>query len=382
MKLILFIGHHKVGSSALQTWLARQALPLLRRGILYPAVEAQGMATLLDMALKGRDAPAGALPVNFREAHNALAFGLLAEDSADRPVPALHEGLPPADDMLRAILRQIEVFDPHTVILAAEVLANFGAVAPHLIDRLLGAFAGAEVHLTATFRRVDDYLVSWHGQRLRFGQTPRSLPGGALQRYMRGIHFNYRLVLDPWLQRLPDAQVRLRAYDQVLAAGGAVQDFLTGYGIDPVPGVPAEPKVNAGLHRALQEIARQGNRALGPHDAHELFRGLMQAAPRLDLPPSAAVEMFGADARAEMAAGFAPVHDWLSDRAGAPFFADADQIGEVLPRHEHDVNLQALAQLQAGAATTFGPAQRAFLDALVLEPNFPAAPAAAASDAR
>jgi hypothetical protein len=373
MKLILFIGHHKVGSSALQTYLARHALPFLRQGILYPAVEAQGMATLLQMALQGRDAPDGALPVNFREAHNALAFGLMAAADPDRNVPALHEHLPPGPDMLRAILRQVEVFDPHTVILAAEVFANFGAVAPGLIDDLARAFAGAEVHVSATLRRVDDYLVSWHGQRLRFGQTPRALPGGALNHYLRSIHVNYRLVLEPWLTRMPDARLRLRAYDQVLAAGGAVQDFLTGHGIAPVPGSSAEPRVNAGLHRGLIEIARQANQTLAAPAAHDLFRTLLQTGPRLGLPPGREIEMFGAEARATLAQAFAPIHDWLSGLAGGPFFADAAAIGQVLPLHEHAVNQQALDRLRADHAGALGATARDFLSGLSLSPNFPVA---------
>ena len=52
MDLILFMGHHKVGSSALQMFLARNWLPLARAGILYPAVEPQGMAANLGAAVR------------------------------------------------------------------------------------------------------------------------------------------------------------------------------------------------------------------------------------------------------------------------------------------------------------------------------------------
>src|SRR6056297_1695519 len=122
MKLLIFLGHHKVGSSALQTYLGRNALALLRRDILYPAVEGQGLATLLSMALNNPgggapDWPDGIeQPVNLREAHNALAFAMLAEHRG-KEVPALHQGLPPSDDMLRIIERQIEVLGPEVTIL-------------------------------------------------------------------------------------------------------------------------------------------------------------------------------------------------------------------------------------------------------------------------
>lgn len=378
MKLILFIGHHKVGSSALQTWLARNAVPLLRRGILYPAVEAQGLATLLDTALSGRDQPAGPLPVNWREAHNALAFGMMAEHAPARHrVPDLHRDLPPAADMLRAIERQIEILAPHTIILASEVMANFGAAAPGLIDRLGAVFAGAELHLTATLRRVDDYMISWHAQRLRFGQKPRSLPDGAFQHYSRGIHFDYRQMVGPWLDRLPGARLRLRSYDQVLAAGGAVQDFLTGHGIDPVPGGPAEPKVNTGLHRALIEIARQANHALPADEAQEAFRALLALGPRLDLPRAQDVEMYGAGLREEIRDRFAPVAGWLAGAAGAPLFPDlGPDLGDLArtrPVHEHEANRAALDTIRARHLGDFPPAARDFLAGLAPEPNFPPA---------
>lgn len=368
MKLILFIGHHKVGSSALQTYLARNALALLRRGILYPAVESQGLATLLAMAMTGDDRPQGPLPVNLREAHNALAFGMLAAHDG-RAMPALHEGLPPAEAMLTTILRQIEIFDPEVVILAAEVFANFSA-APALITRLAEVFEGAEIHLTATLRQVDDYLASWHGQRLRFGQKARTLPGGALSRYYNGIHFNYRQMLEPWIRHLPQASLRLRSYDQVLASGGAVQDFLTGFAIDPVAGPVSEPRVNQGVHRGLLEIARQANYALDATSAHELFQGLLRLGADLALPASAQVELYGTAARTDMATRFAPIHDWLGHLATTPFFAHADSIAQVCPHHEHAVNLEALDQIRVRHLPRFSAPVRDYLAGLTLTPNF------------
>lgn len=374
MKLILFIGHHKVGSSALQTYLGRNILPLLRRGILYPAVEAQGLATLLAQAMKDGARPASAanLPVNLREAHNALAFGMMHDHAPDRhAIPALHQGLPPAADMLMAIRRQIEAFRPETVILAAEVFANFGATGPKLIDDLVRAIGADAVQVSATLRRVDDYMISWHAQRLRFGQKPRSLPEGAVGHYLRSIHFNYRQMIEPWVTRLPQAALRLRGYDQVLAAGGAVQDFLTGHGIDPVPGTPPEPKVNAGLHRGLIEIARQANQALPAAEAHETFLALLQLGDRLDLPPARDVEMYGAATRQVIHDRFAPVADWLDGVAGGPVLADTADLLRLRPQHEHEINRLALDRIRARHLALFPPAAQDLLRGLELEPNFP-----------
>jgi hypothetical protein len=384
MKIILFIGHHKVGSTALQTYLAENALSLLGQGILYPAVEAQGLSTLLAMAMEGQgrgqrgghsDIPP---PVNLREAHNALAFGMWASHEAARfTVPAPHDGLPPSEDMLIAIRRQIEVFAPHTMILAAEVFANFATRSPSQIGRL-ARFLDAvgdepEIHIAATLRQVDDYLISWQAQRLALGHAPRSLPGGALKRYFGNIHFDYRRMLEGWLTGLPGARLRLRPYDKVLAAGGAVQDFMDGFDLVPRGArVAADARVNTGLHRGLIEIARQANCTLDPGPAQAAFRTLLRLGPELDLPRTDEVELYGAPLRAEMARRFAPIHDWLgtlTDPPG-PFFAKAGDIGRVRAHHEHAVNLAALAQIRKDRLQTFPAEVRGFLSDLTLTPNF------------
>ena len=77
MTFAFFIGHHKTGSTALQTYLANNYLTLLRQGILYPAVDAEGSAANLAAAIKGRDDMVNLGRMNVREPHNALAFRIL-----------------------------------------------------------------------------------------------------------------------------------------------------------------------------------------------------------------------------------------------------------------------------------------------------------------
>lgn len=375
MKLIAFLGHHKVGSSALQTYLGRNALALLRRDILYPAVEGQGLATLLSMALSNPDGtmpdwPEGIdQPVNLREAHNALAFAMLAEHRG-KDVPPLHEGLPRSGDMLRIIERQIEVFSPEVTILAAEVFANFAPISPKLIRRLLRSFSGAEITFTATLRRPDEYLVAWHGQRMRFGQKVAPLPA-ALDNYVRNLHFNYRKMLEGWITACPEADLRLRTYDDVRQAGGSVQDFMNGFGL-PLPEDPARiPRVNESLHRAFFEIARQANATLPPGAGQELFQRLLGLGGHPDLPDRNEIEMYGAEARARMADAFAPIHDWLGEVSGrAPFFEDVEEIGRMRPVPEYDAARAALAILRGPAGAELPEGLREFLASLELGPNF------------
>jgi hypothetical protein len=380
MKIILFIGHHKVGSSALQSCLAQNAVKLAARGVLYPAVDALGFDRL--MSGDTSDLDAWLLPPNVREAHNALAFSMI-HDHNGSPVPRLHADLPSTEAMLALIRRQAEILDPQVMILAAEVFSHFGHIGGGMIERLTGAFPGAEIHLTATLRRVDDYLISWHGQRLRFGQQVRALPKGALAHYMKTIHFDYRKMLKGWVTALPEVPLTLRSYDAVLAAGGSVQDFMAQdfmAGIDLPPdllgpegqadGRLAERRINAGLHRALIEIARHANLGLDKAEAEEVFRTLLHLGPLLDLPASSQIELYGTAARASLVAQFAPINDWLVALAGAPLFADLDQMATLRPYAENEVNRAALTQLLAAHAGEFSPAARGFLAGLELSPNY------------
>ena len=359
MRVILFIGHHKVGSSALQRYLARNAPALLRQGILYPAIEATGMQRLRSRIAAAMTDP---LHVNIREAHNALAFSMMS-DITGKPVPALHTNLPSTDTMLANIRTQIDRHRPHTVILASEVMANFGSMETTLITRLLANFAGADVTVTATLRRVDDYQVSWLGQRLRFGHTPPRLSNGVIN---NGIHFNYHKMIKPWADTCEGATWHLRNYADVVAAGGSVPDFFATNSLPLTIHNTAEAQINTGLHRALIEIARRGNIELENGAAQTLLQRLMNLGGQLDLPNTSDIELYGASARANIFNRFAPVQEYLSDFVGHPFFSDIDDILIPRPVPEDLANAQALTQIRARHSADFPEPVRDWLMQLAL----------------
>jgi hypothetical protein len=189
---------------------------------------------------------------------------------------------------------------------------------------------------------------------------------------MKGIHFDYRMMLEPWIAAVPGAELVLRPYDRVLAAGGSVADFLAWSGLAEATGLPppgAGIRINAGLHRGVIELARRANAVLAPLEAMDTYGALLRLGPLLDLPPSAEVELYGAESRERLATRFAPIHDWLSERIGAPFFADAERIGMICPHPEPEVNRAAMAGLGARGAE-LPAAARALFDGLDLTPNF------------
>lgn len=346
LQVILFIGHHKVGSTSLQDYLSRNAAALSRAGVLYPYVDFEGMAHQA-AAAAGQGPALGSLPINVREPHNALAFRMLAGQGRGS-VPPYHKRLPALPQMVHAIQQQIRFSEPHTVILAAEVFANFNAAGSGLIERLAGWFPGAEFTIVATLRRIDEYLASWHGQRLKFGHKLAPLREDGLDGYLKGIHFNYRLMLEGWLKELPQARLILRDYAEVRAGGGSVADFIAQTGLELPEGMAPERRENDSFHRAFYEIARLANHRLEERKAAELRKALRADMPgKLQLPASNGIELFGAENRERMLEQFRPVDAWLGAQAGrSGFFADLERVLEVQPAPEQEAMQTALAQLQ------------------------------------
>ena len=350
MKFVIFIGHHKVGSSALQDFLSRNALALLKAGVLYPMVESVGHAHMLHSALMGSD-PVMPLPINAREAHNALAFRMLSEARGKNQVPAFHRNIPASRQMFAAIRNQIEVLQPETVVLCAEVFSNFGAVEPALIDRLGKLVGAAELRVICTLRRPDEYVASWQGQRLKFGHVPPALREVGVADYADTIHFDYALMLRAWLERLPQADFRFRNYRDVLKAGGSVEDFLAQADIAVPAGLQAVGAANPSIPFALMEIARRANAALPGRAARQFRDHLMARRDTLDLPGNAEVELFGAAHRADLLDRFAPVAAFLEETVGpGAFFPDLEAAREVRPTPELDAARAALDQLRSRAA--------------------------------
>ncbi|PCI44585.1 MAG: hypothetical protein COB49_10935 [Alphaproteobacteria bacterium] len=364
MKTIFFIGHHKVGSTSLQDFLSRNSVALARSGILYPSVDFESMALMLATAMGKYIPQLEVLPINAREPHNALAFRMLAEQGKGK-VPAYHKGLPSSHQMLRAIRQQIDFLAPHTVILAAEVFANFAPAAPGQITRLAEAFGDGELTVVATLRRIDDYLASWHGQRLKFGHDLAPLRAGGMQNYFGSIHFNYRLMLEGWVEAMPNARLILRDYSDVRRAGGSVADFVAQTGLDLPSGLLDEQKTNESLHRGIYEIVRRGNKALRPAQAGKLRQTLRDLTPDMNLPASGDIELFGAQNRQIMQDRFESIHAYLGKISGkSPFFEDQSEVRQTRPIPEMEVFELALDQACKHKKAFVDPEIKDFLDSL------------------
>lgn len=338
MRATVFIGHHKVGSTALQHGLAAGAAALLKQGVLYPATDFAGLAHLAAAMGGWRDS----VPLCYAEGHNALGFKMIAEGGGG-PVPAHHPNLPHSTQMARAIAEQVARFGAEHVVLASEVFSNFGALDAGLIDRI-AQIVGPHAKIVATLRRPDDYIVSWHHQRLRFGHRPKHL-SDEIRDYSGTIHLDYRMMLAPWVARFGAGCVDVTPYQEIEDAGGALAHFAKSAGLTAIA---AEPRLNSGLHRGFGEIARRVAVEIDGADLPKFLDWLRDVETEIDLPDSADIEILGREARRALRREFEPVHDWLSSLTGrASFFADIDQMTELKPVPESEVFASALFQLKA-----------------------------------
>lgn len=383
MRVICHIGHHKTGTTSLQAYLSQNAGALLRTGILYPWVESQGAALSIAQArsatwswkVRARkiyEATARRTqhsdrqqinPINFREAHNALAFRMLADNQDNWRVPDYHSQLPHSRQMLLAIRNQIATLRPREVILCSEVMSHFGLANPQLITQLRQALSQAkDFTLWCTLRRPDEQAASWYGQQIKFGQAPRALsdPDGV---DFDWLHFNYRRVIEPWLERVPEARLVLRPYRDVMAEGGSVEDLHKHSGIRFPRGLLTAPVMNVSLSPGVTALRCAANRALPRPLAKEFGSQIITLAQDIAQPAAKEVELFGKANRQLMRERFEPIHQYLSQIGNRPtFFENLDEMLVCKPVTEAEALRQLLDGLSGRQSQLTRPELRDFLD--------------------
>lgn len=344
MKVICYIGHHKVGSTSLQVFLSQNSYKLLKAGILYPSVEVLGLVNSLAKATRGKEV-ARVLPANIREPHSALAYTMMSIADG-RPVPKQYRRLPSQPQMIHAIQTQVQQLQPNTVILCSEAFANFGAVDPNLITKLCEIFPNAEFEIYCALRRPDTYLVSWHGQRLKVAEHLEPLREKGVYQYLNTIHFNYRLAVEAWKLRCPEGNLILRNYDDVIACGGSIQDFTTQVDVPFPDALEPAKRMNQSLPWATIEVVRRANIELDENDRIAVFQFMMNLPDTIRLVPNRDIEMLSKKIRQKLFAQFKPIHAYLNEASGSgAFFPDLDDMLNTRPVAELDAVKQMLSQL-------------------------------------
>ena len=347
MRAYCHIGHHKTGTTSLQDFLSSNVPQLLRAGIIYPWVETQGAAFAVASAA-GRAKIPDVLPINIREAQNALAFRMLADSVTEWKVPSYHADLPHSRQMMLAIRNQIEQIAPDAIVLCSEVMSHFGKVRQDQISRLrkVALEDVEDITLWCTLRRPDEQLTSWHAQQVRFGMSPEPLSDPAKGLNLKWLHVDYRGVIAPWIEHIPEAEVKLRPYREVMAQGGSVEDFVKNSGIAFPKDMQPARRLNVSLPPAVVSLLREANAVLPKPAANELSGIMSLLSPGLDLASAKEVEFLGQASRDRLAAHFTPIHEWLSEISGRDrFFDDIEEMRACRPVPERVALRQLLDQL-------------------------------------
>lgn len=344
MKLVIFIGHFKTGSSSLQSFLASNFLGLLRQGILYPSVETQGVARNLKSVLRGKELGAVGAGLNITEPHNALALKLKTEEDG-HGVPPYYPHLPSGFQMLEMIENQINELSPNSVVLCSEVFALLGLTENReSIARLARRFSHHDVTIYCNLRRPDEYLSSWHRQRLKFGAALERLSDKGLDEYFGSAHFEQAKVISGWFQDyFPNANLIVRNFSDVKSSGGSVLDFVKNSGIKFPANLEPVKDQNPSVPSALAEIGRRANHELPRPSSSEVIHWLTTVQRRVDIPSDSLVETFGSHNRERLLRRFRPVSEELDLLTGAsPFYPDLNDFGVTRPIDELEAAREAL----------------------------------------
>lgn len=347
MKIVIFIGHFKTGSTSIQSFLSSNFLRMLRAGILYPSVESMGMARNLLVTLSGKDMPTAGESLNIIEPHNALALKLKNEEDR-HGVPPYYPNLPSGFQMLEMINNQIAALDPHSVILCSEVFALFGLTETRKsIARLAHRFSDHDVTIYCNLRRPDEYLSSWHRQRLKFGAKLERLSGAGMDEYLNSAHFQQARLVEGWISDyFKDAKLIVRNFDDVKAAGGSVRDFIKSSGISFPDDLILPKDQNPSVPSAFAEIGRRALHELPRETAARVVGWLSSARERVLHPADDQIEMFGQKNRDILLDRFRPVADRLNELTGEnPFYSNLEDFGRCRSINELDAANEALSML-------------------------------------
>lgn len=354
MNLVMFIGHFKTGSTSIQHFMARNWFRLAENGVLYPSVESGALARNMQALLKRSDDGLAGQNLNVIEPHNALALKLKTEEDG-HGVPPYYPKLPASFQMFEAITNQIRTLDPKKTVLCAEVFALLGMTKKRQSVRRLHARLGHhDTTIYATLRRPDDYLSSWHRQRLKFGVKQRPLREDAMDSYFDTAHFQQAKMVEGWLDGyFQNAEVIIRNFDDVLRNDGSVMDFLSKTGIDIPRDATMPDLLNPSVPAAFAEIGRLALIELPEPSGRRIVEWLISVRKTVPHVKDSEVEVFGQENRARMMNRFLPVADNLRRlNGGVPFYDDLDDLARPRPVAELDAARSALSGLVLASKTS------------------------------
>ena len=347
MKLVMFIGHFKTGSTSIQHFLASNWYRLVEQGVLYPSVESGAMARNMRLLFNRADEDLHGQNLNVIEPHNALALKLKTEEDG-HGVPSYYPKLPAAFQMFEAIEQQIAALQPQTTVLCSEVFALLGMTKHRKSIRRLNARLGHhDTTIYCTLRRPDDYLSSWHRQRLKFGAKLKPLRAGGMGGYLETAHFQQARMVRGWREDgFQNAELVLRNFDDVRRNQGSVHDFMTQTGVAFPQNVSLPDLRNPSVPSAFAEIGRLALIELPRESGRRIVEWLISVRGMVPHAADRDVEVFGPLVREKLVRNFAPIAaDLRQMTGGRDFYPDIDELERLRPVNELDAANEALPRL-------------------------------------
>lgn len=369
MKLVMFIGHFKTGSTSIQHFLASNWFKLIEQGVLYPSVENGALARNMRLLLNRADEDLHGQNLNVIEPHNALALKLKTEEDG-HGVPPYYPKLPAAFQMFEAIEQQIAALQPHTTVLCSEVFALLGMTKDRQsVSRLNARLGQHDSTIYCSLRRPDDYLSSWHRQRLKFGVKQKPLRAGGMDDYLETAHFQQARMVRGWIDDgFQDAELVLRNFDDVLKNQGSVHDFMSETGI-AIPRNAVMPDLrNPSVPSAFAEIGRLALIELPRQMGRNIVEWLISMRKLVPHASDRDVEVFGPAVRDKLVKNFEPVaRELRSMSGGRDFYPDLSDLGRLRPISELEAANTALPRLVlASKISPLSPEEKDWLSKLRL----------------
>jgi len=303
-RVILHIGRHKSGTSAIQMALGTNRDALAAQGVLYPR--------LPDPDDNGR---------NPGIAHHALARAL--DPRKDRALLG-----PLAKAVRRAVKRQP---DAHTLLLSSEAFQNIRR--PGRLKKFIAGFQPEEVQIVCYAREHLDYALSGYRQMIQ--AQDRFLP---FSRFA-ARHGDMAPFLEFWdgIGRLD-----LAWYDDALAATGDItDDFLARTGI-ALPARPAARR-NPSIGGNLLWLRLLANRDHLPFPGYNVMSDLAAAVPGFRQPFRVPADL------ADSLRGHSGYNRSLAERLGAPRLKSWDDLPDLPDTGSLGVDMIRLRDLAAAA---------------------------------
>jgi hypothetical protein len=230
MRIVLHIGTHKAGSSAIQHMLSHNRDRLRKKGFCYPQLTTGQLG------------------------HHDLAWAIRSSAGGRTPMPV-------GGDVVAKLRRQLKRSDCHTAILSSEEFEF--ATTPDQLRMIRRTLPADPLQIVVYLRRQDRYLVSEYGQHLRMYKHRFS--GSVHDFYMRynfTARLNYLRALTRWANVFGEENLIVRPFEQGQFENGTlVDDARAAFGLSDVAlEIPQDLIINRGLSGPACVLLSHANR--------------------------------------------------------------------------------------------------------------------------